>query len=127
MAKIGKAMNSTLSTRANDARLSVGGLGVSTTLTASVVIKNRPERGAAGPLSLSYEHAVRLVIATALDGKLGAHKTEWIEVPQKIFSTVNWQDLLERAVAWVDRYLLPVEGAGCDLLRRTIHAEKAIH
>jgi len=126
MVKIGKAMTSTLSTRANAARLSARELGLSTLPAATVVIRDRPERGAAGPLSLSYEHAVRLVVATALGGRLGAHKTEWVKVPKQVFSTVNWQVLLEQAVAWVDHYLLPVEGAGCDLLRRTVHMRKAV-
>jgi hypothetical protein len=63
-----------------------------------------------------------LVVATALGGSLGAHKTEWVEVPEQVFPNFNWQVLLEQAVAWVDQYLLPVEGAGCDLLRRTVAA-----
>ncbi len=122
MVKIGKAMTSTLSTRSNAARLSAGQLGLTTHPAATVVIKDRPERGSSGPLSLSYEHAVRLVVATALDGKLGAHKTEWVDIPEGVLPTVNWQLLLEQAVAWVDNWLLPVEGAGCDLLRRTVNA-----
>ena len=120
MVKIGKAMSSTLASRSNGARLSAGRIGLHTLLAGTVAIRDRPVRGASGPLSLSYEHAVRLVVATALRGRLGAHKTEWVEVPQKVFQSVNWQLLLERAVAWVDLHLLPVEGAGSDLLRRTI-------
>jgi hypothetical protein len=122
MVKIGKAMTSTLSSRTNAARLSAGQLGLTTHLAATVVIKDRPERGSSGPLSLSYEHAVRLVVASALGGKLGAHKTEWIDIPESVIPTVNWQALLERAVEWVDHWLLPTEGAGCDLLRRTVNA-----
>ncbi|MGE0705545.1 MAG: hypothetical protein AB7F99_04295 [Vicinamibacterales bacterium] len=126
MVKIGKAMTSTLSTRTNAARLSAGQLGLTTHPVATVVIKDRPHRGSAGPLSLSYEHAVRLVVATALDGKLGAHKTEWVDIPESVLPSVNWQLLLEQAVAWVDRWLVPVEGAGCDLLRRTVNASASV-
>ena len=97
MVKIGKAMTSTLSTRTTPPGLSAGQLGLTTHPAATVVIKDRPER-ILGPLSLSNEHAVRLVVATALDGKLGAHKTEWVDIPESVLPTVNWQLLLEQAV-----------------------------
>jgi hypothetical protein len=117
MVKIGKAMSSTLAVRTNAAWISAGEIKCTTRLVAKAPIRDRADRGATGPLSLSYEHAVRLVIATALGGRFGAHKTEWVEVPPERIDGLDWQALLENAIAWVESQLLPIEGGGCDLLR----------
>lgn len=108
LVKIGKAMATTLTDRVNGAAISGGEAGFSTKLAAWVPLPDRADRGRSGALALTYEHAVRLVVATMLDGRIGAYKTEWIEFDPALLE-MPWEELLQAAIAFVDDKLAPLE------------------